>query len=96
MELVFQAVERLLEPIGFVREYRRFAQHFTRGRVRGNSSATLNELSAQFKKHADFDAGTITVDSVTVFASTLGRNGPTYEALAHAEFRSTEPTNPIV
>src|SRR5262249_53872280 len=34
MELLFQAVERLLEPLGFAREHRRFAPHLTLGRVR--------------------------------------------------------------
>ncbi len=94
MELVFQAVERLLEPLGFAREYRRFTPHITLGRVRESGIATLNELSALLKKHADFDAGAMTVDSVTVFSSTLGRDGPTYEVLSHAEFRSTETAKP--
>ena len=46
----------------------------------------LDELSALLKKHAEFDAGAMAVDSVTVFSSTLGREGPTYEVLSHAEF----------
>ena len=34
MELLFQAVERLLEPLGFPKEHRRFTGHVTLGRVR--------------------------------------------------------------
>lgn len=86
MELLFQAVERLLEPLGFAKEHRRFTAHVTLGRVRESSGAGLKELSDLLKKHAEFDAGAMTVDSVTVFSSTLGREGPTYEVLSHAEF----------
>lgn len=86
MELLFQAVERLLEPLGFPKEHRRFTAHVTLGRVRESGRAGLDELSGLLKKHAEFDAGAMTVDSVTVFSSTLGREGPTYEVLSHAEF----------
>ncbi len=86
MELVFQAVERLLEPLGFPKEHRRFTGHVTLGRVRESSRGGLEELSGLLKKHAEFDAGAMTVDSVTVFSSTLGREGPTYEVLSHAVF----------
>ena len=37
--------------------------------------------------HAAIDAGVMTVDSVTVFYSTLGREGPTYEVLSRAELQ---------
>jgi 2'-5' RNA ligase len=87
MELLFQAVERLLEPLGFPREHRRFTAHLTLGRVRGGSPAGFNEMAELLRKHADFDAGAMTVDSVTVFSSTLGREGPMYEVLSRAEMR---------
>jgi RNA 2',3'-cyclic 3'-phosphodiesterase len=87
MELVFQAVERLLEPLGFPREHRRFTAHLTLGRVRGANPAGFNELAELLRKHAEFDAGASMVDSVTVFSSTLGRDGPKYEVLSRAEFR---------
>jgi 2'-5' RNA ligase len=87
MELLFQAAERLLEPLGFPREHRRFAAHLTLGRVRSGSPAGFNELAELLRKHADFDAGAMTVDSVTVFSSTLGRDGPKYEVLSRAEMR---------
>ncbi|HTQ39349.1 MAG TPA: RNA 2',3'-cyclic phosphodiesterase [Pirellulales bacterium] len=84
MELLFQAQERLLEPLGFPREHRRFTAHLTLGRVRDSSPAALHQLTELLRKHAEFDAGAMTVDSVTVFSSTLGRDGPTYEVLSRA------------
>jgi 2'-5' RNA ligase len=86
IELLFQAIERLLEPLGFPREHRRFTPHLTLGRVRDSSPAGLQELAELLKKHAAFDAGTISVQGVTVFSSTLSREGPTYEVLSHADF----------
>jgi RNA 2',3'-cyclic 3'-phosphodiesterase len=85
LELLFQAIERLLEPLGFPREHRRFTAHLTLGRVRENSPVATQQLAELLRKHADIDAGAITVDSVTVFSSTLGREGPNYEVLSRAE-----------
>ena len=87
MELLFQAVERLLEPLGFAREHRRFAPHLTLGRVRGGNPAGFKELAELIRKHADFDAGPMTVSSVTVFSSILAADGPSYSALSHAALR---------
>jgi RNA 2',3'-cyclic 3'-phosphodiesterase len=86
LELVNQALERVLEPLGFPREHRKFTAHLTLGRVRGGSATNFHELAELIKKHADFDAGAMTVDSVTVFSSTLGRDGPKYEVLSRADF----------
>jgi 2'-5' RNA ligase len=41
-------------------------------------------LSEWLEKLADLDAGVMGVDAVTVFASELGRDVPTYHVLAHA------------
>ena len=38
LELVYQAVERVLEPLGFPREHRKFTAHLTLGRVRDGSA----------------------------------------------------------
>ncbi len=87
-ELVFQAIERLLAPLGFPPEGRRFTPHLTLGRVRESSPPSLKQLADLINRHADFDAGAMMVDGVTVFSSTLGRDGPTYDVLSHAEFRA--------
>jgi RNA 2',3'-cyclic 3'-phosphodiesterase len=87
MELLAQAIERLLEPLGFAREHRRFTPHLTLGRVREGSAAGLKQLSELLGKYAEFDAGSMVVDEVTVFSSTLRRGGPKYEPLARIALR---------
>lgn len=87
LELLYQAIEKAVEPLGFPREHRKFTAHLTLGRVRGGTPSGFHELAELLKKHADFDAGAMTVDSVTVFSSTLGRDGPKYEVLSRADLR---------
>jgi RNA 2',3'-cyclic 3'-phosphodiesterase len=87
MELVYQAIERVLEPLGFPREHRKFTAHITLGRVRDGNPSGLHELAELLKKHAEFDAGAMMLGEVTVFSSTLGRDGPKYSVLSHAEMR---------
>ena len=45
-------------------------------------------LSAELAEIADYNAGTMLVEEVTVYASRLGREGSTYEVLARAPLSS--------
>jgi 2'-5' RNA ligase len=68
--------------LGFRGENRAFVPHLTLGRVnRGDAGRMLAE---RLEKLSDFDGGVMGVDAVTVFASELGRDGPTYHVLANA------------
>ncbi len=87
MELLVQAIERSLENLGFAREHRRFTPHLTLGRVREGPAAGLKQLTDLLAKYHDFDAGTMMVNSVAVFSSTLGRGGAKYEALARIDLQ---------
>jgi 2'-5' RNA ligase len=77
-----EAIQRRLGKLGFRGEARRFVPHLTLGRAgrRGRPESLAAELSGL----ADFDAGSMLVDEVTVYSSRLGREGPTYEVLARA------------
>jgi 2'-5' RNA ligase len=77
-----KAIDLSLRKLGFRGENRRFVPHITLGRAgRGRPPASLaDELSAL----VDFDAGTMLVDEVTVYASQLTREGPIYDVLSHA------------
>ncbi len=77
-----RAIERPLKKLGYRGEDRRFVPHLTLGRAgrRGQPQSLAAELAAL----ADFDAGSMLVDEVTVFASTLTREGSEYRVLAHA------------
>jgi RNA 2',3'-cyclic 3'-phosphodiesterase len=87
MELLVQAIERSLEPLGFAREHRRFTPHLTLGRVREGPAVGLLQLADLITKLAEFDAGSMIIDEVTVFSSTLSRGGAKYEALSRIELR---------
>ena len=80
------ALERVLKPLGFPKEHRRFAAHLTIGRVRGPGPG-LVELAPLIKQYAEFTAGRFPVAELVVFSSELSPQGPTYEALSRAMLR---------
>ncbi len=80
MRYLHAALERHLATLGFRPEARRFQPHLTLGRVRDSSSG-LPELAELIRKHADYVAGTMTVDEVVVFSSRLEPTGAVHERL---------------
>jgi len=82
------AIEMALkEKLGFPKEARRFQPHLTIGRVKHEPPGTQGELTALLERHAHFDADLSVIDEVVVFASFLGRSGPSHDALGRAELR---------
>jgi 2'-5' RNA ligase len=80
------AIETALkDQLGFPREARRFQPHLTIGRVKHEPPTAKGELAELLAKHQHFDADLSVIDEVVVFASFLGRSGPTHEALGRAE-----------
>jgi 2'-5' RNA ligase len=76
-------IEEALSSLGFRGENRKFVPHLTLGRnSRGSGGDAL--LAERLAKLADFDGGAMGVDAVTVFASELSPDGPTYHVLARA------------
>jgi 2'-5' RNA ligase len=82
MSVLHAAIERRLKKRGYRGEERRFVPHITIGRARGKGRP--HSLVAELATLAEYDAGTMLVDEVTVFASDLGRDGPEYRVLSHA------------
>lgn len=83
MAALFRPIEKALERLGFRREPRRFHAHLTLGRARRGGPG-VEELGELLGRHADYQAGRMTVRQATVFSSRLGPEGPTYEVLGHA------------
>jgi 2'-5' RNA ligase len=83
MAVLHERIEAELAKLGFRKEHRRFQTHLTIGRVRGGGPG-IADLGARLQQQADFPAGRMTVDKVTVFASTLTPAGPIYEVLGTA------------
>jgi len=82
MSVLHAAIERRLKKRGYRGEERRFVPHITLGRARGKGRP--HSLTTELAAMADYDAGTMLVDEVTVYASELGRDGPEYRVLSHA------------
>jgi 2'-5' RNA ligase len=76
------AIQRKLNKLGYRAEHRRFVPHITLGRA-GRKSPP-RPLVRELAGLAEFDAGSMLVDEVTVFASKLGPEGPKYDVLSRA------------
>ena len=83
MTILHDAIGRALDELGFRDEVRRYRPHLTLGRVRGPQGD--GELGHLIQANADFLAGTMFVDEVTIFSSCFTSDGPQYEPLAHIE-----------
>jgi len=79
--------DALKKEMGFGKENRKFHPHLTLGRLRKESDPARDELSRLLQESAKFDGDLTVVDEVVVFASTLGRQGPTHEAMGHASLK---------
>ncbi|MEX2315790.1 MAG: RNA 2',3'-cyclic phosphodiesterase [Pirellulales bacterium] len=77
-----KAIERRLKKLGYRSEHRRFVPHLTLGRA--GRHGRPQSMAATLATLADFDAGSMLVDEVTVFASQLTREGSVYEPLSRA------------
>jgi 2'-5' RNA ligase len=76
------AIQKKLDRLGYRGEHRRFVPHITLGRAgrKGPPRPLVRELAAL----AEFDGGSMVVDEVTVYASRLGPEGPSYHILSRA------------
>lgn len=83
------AVEEKLAPLGFRREGRRYVPHLTLGRVRSTTPQVSRELAALLETHRQYPGGSGDVSEVVVMSSELGRDGPVYDPLSHAELRGS-------
>ncbi len=82
MIVLHDVIQHKLARLGYRVERRRFVPHLTLGRTgRGAASRPLvRELAGL----AEFEAGSMLVDEVTVFASKLTPTGPIYDVLTRA------------
>lgn len=80
------AIQSKLDRLGYRGESRRYVPHITLGRAGRN--APPRTLVRELAGLAEFEAGTMLVDEVTVFSSQLKPEGPVYEVLARARLAS--------
>ena len=68
----------------------RYSPHVTLARFgRGLDDAQVQEIQDFAARRLDFTAGPIIVDGFRLYRSTLGRNGPVYDALANYPLRES-------
>ena len=82
MVALHDTIQRKLTRLGYRSEQRRFVPHITLGRVGRDSPP--RPLVRELAGLAEYEAGSMLVDEVTVFASKLTSDGPIYEVLARA------------
>ncbi len=73
-------IDDKLGEIGFAKETRRFTGHLTLCRIKNVRDGY--ELAGAVEGFGPFNAGTVSIDAVTVYQSELTRAGPNYTALA--------------
>ena len=88
MVVLHDRVEAALAELGYREEHRRFQTHLTIGRVRGVGPG-IAELGQLLQQQADTVVGSMGVQKVTVFCSTLTSDGPIYEVLGTARLGET-------
>jgi 2'-5' RNA ligase len=74
-------LERQLESAGWPREGRKFSAHLTLCRIR-NAKAGI-KLAQMVRQYENFDLGTMSADSVSVYQSELTPKGPIYTSLGN-------------
>lgn len=82
IRFIVQELEEKMEEIGIPKEERPFSSHITIGRVKG--ALNTGKLSGVLKESENYPGGEnieFDVRRLTLFKSTLGQAGPSYEAL---------------
>jgi 2'-5' RNA ligase len=85
IELQTAIDDALKRELGYGKEQRRFHPHLTLGRVKRFDEDARAKLESLLIKNASFDGDLSVVEEAVVFASFLGRGGPTHDALGRAE-----------
>lgn len=80
-------VERVLTPLGFGKDDRKFVPHATLARIKFLKKEDSLRLGEVLSSLADVDMGTIRVGSISLKKSTLMPDGPVYETLNELKLR---------
>lgn len=91
LEVLYQAVERALTPLGFPPEGRPFAPHLTLGRMRESATRSdRQQLSRALAEAPVQQAWYIPVEKMHVMKSELARTGATYASLYAISLKTDE------
>lgn len=82
-----ERIERVLGPLGFPSERRPYHPHVTLARVKNRPPDTLRTL---IERHSATSFGPAGVESVVLYQSEPGKDGPRYTVLADADMHDAE------
>lgn len=83
---IADSLSRLLRPLGFEPERRKFHPHVTLARVR---SKPPDSLAMMLTEEQSTDFGTVSLSAVHLFQSELHADGPRYKVLSTVELAGT-------
>ncbi len=86
-------LEQQLQQAGWPKEGRKFAAHLTLCRIR-NSKAGI-KMARAIREYKDFELGTLSAESVTVYQSELTPQGPAYTALGNYGLKTIQKNKVI-
>lgn len=78
-------IEQKLTEAGWPEEKRSFTGHLTLCRIKNTKTGI--KLAELTENHKDYKLGNLTVDSISVYQSTLTPNGPIYSTLANYKLK---------
>ena len=84
MAKLFTQIELALQPLRFNREKRAFRPHITLARI--NRIADLPLVRQAVAKFTDKEFGRVRANCITIYTSTLTRQGPIYTPMAKPKF----------
>jgi len=83
-----EEIARVATELGYRPDDRGFHPHVTLGRLKFDRRCTC-DLSGLLERYRNWSGGGFRVDEVITFASTLGKDGPSYDPLARAPLAGT-------
>ncbi len=88
---IHKCLDRELRGFSVKREARRYHPHLTLGRVQSSSYA----LAEAIRSLEETEAGTLTINGLTLFQSDLTPEGAVYTPLAHMPFEIDKENTPV-
>jgi len=90
LEQIFEQLETKLAEVGIPKEQRPFCAHITIGRIKHHLiPSVLEQGIEQIKNDVVYEDLKFNTRGITLFQSTLGRQGPTYTVLKETNFKIT-------
>lgn len=85
LQMLHQNIEEKMVELGYAKNAKGFKPHLTFGRVKKLQQS--DQLKNLLEQYQNYYIGEITIDHITLFESTLTKQGAVYQGLTHIPFR---------